>query len=106
MSMDMKETRPGPRHDPGAHAKVTRLRGEASACENFDPPRSRGIRAVPLRIILPNLVTLLALCVGLTAIRSAIEGQFETAVAAVIVAAILDGLPVRIVDHDIEAGEA
>src|SRR6202023_1701699 len=96
MSMDMKETRPVPRHDPGAHAKVTRLRGEASAFENFDPPRSRGIRAVPLRIILPNLVTLLALCVGLTAIRFAIEGQFETAVAAVIVAAILDGLDGRI----------
>src|ERR1700724_9959 len=96
MSMDMKETRPGPRHDPGAHAKVTRLRGEASAFENFDPPPSRGIRALRLRIILHILVALLALCVGLTAIRFAIEGQFETAVAAVIVAAILDGLDGRI----------
>src|ERR1700724_3288188 len=99
MSMDMKETRPGPRHDRGGHdrdAKVTRLRGEASAFENFDPPHGRGIRAVPLRIILPNLVTLLALCMGLTAIRFAIEGQFETAVVAVIVAAILDGLDGRI----------
>jgi len=92
----MKETRPGPRHD--RDAKVTRLRGEASAFENLDPPppHGRGIRAVPLRIILPNLVTLLALCMGLTAIRFAIEGQFETAVIAVIVAAILDGLDGRI----------
>jgi CDP-diacylglycerol--serine O-phosphatidyltransferase len=49
-----------------------------------------------LRIILPNLVTLLALCVGLTAIRFAVEGQFETAVVAVIVAAILDGLDGRL----------
>src|SRR6202047_1746852 len=99
--MSMKETPPGPRHDPGAQdhdAKVTWLRGEASEFENFDPPppRGRGIRAVPLRIILPNLVTLLALCMGLTAIRFAIEGQFETAVIAVIVAAILDGLDGRI----------
>ena len=97
----MKETPPGPRHGPGPqdrYAKVTRLRGEASEFENFDrpPPRGRGIRAVPLRIILPNLVTLLALCMGLTAIRFAIEGQFETAVVAVIVAAILDGLDGRI----------
>jgi CDP-diacylglycerol--serine O-phosphatidyltransferase len=101
MSTDMKETPPGARHDPGAQghdAKVTWLRGEASEFENFDPPppRRRGIRAVPMRVILPNLVTLLALCMGLTAIRFSIEGQFETAVAAVIVAAILDGLDGRL----------
>src|SRR3984893_17717282 len=97
----MKDTLPGPRHDPGARhhdAKVTRLRGEASEFENFhpSPPRRRGLRAEPLRGILPNLLTLLALCVGLTAIRFAIEGQCETAVVAVIVAAILDGLDGRI----------
>src|ERR1700730_2789714 len=101
MSMDMKETPPGPRHGPGAHdhdAKVTWLRGEASEFENFDPPppRRRGIRAVPFRVSLPNPGTLLALCMGLTGIRFAIEGQFETAVVAVIVAAILDGLDGRI----------
>jgi CDP-diacylglycerol--serine O-phosphatidyltransferase len=95
MSMDMNETPPGRRHDPGAQdhdAKVTQLRGAASEFESFDPPprRGRGLRAVPLRIILPNLVTLLALCMGLTAIRFSIEGQFET------VAAILDGLDGRI----------
>src|ERR1700720_752881 len=101
MSTGMKETPTGPRHDPGAQvhdAKVTRLRGEASEFENFDRPRprGRGIRAVPLRIILPNLATLLALCMGLTGIGFAIEGQFETAVVAVIAAAILDGLDGRI----------
>ncbi|MGH6835382.1 MAG: CDP-diacylglycerol--serine O-phosphatidyltransferase [Methylocella sp.] len=97
----MKETPLGPPCDTGGQnhaAKVTRLRGEASEFENFarPPPRGRGIRAVPLRVILPNLVTLLALCMGLTAIRFAIEGQFETAVVAVIAAAILDGLDGRI----------
>jgi CDP-diacylglycerol---serine O-phosphatidyltransferase len=58
--------------------------------------RQRRFRAVPIRIILPNLVTLLALCMGLTAIRFAIENQFETAVIAVIIAAVLDGLDGRI----------
>ena len=101
MSMETKETPPSPRDYPSAQdhdAKVTQLRGAASEFESFDPPqqRGRGLRAVPLRIILPNLVTLLALCMGLTAIRFSIEGQFETAVVAVIVAAILDGLDGRI----------
>jgi CDP-diacylglycerol---serine O-phosphatidyltransferase len=58
--------------------------------------RARGFRAVPLRIIAPNLVTLLALSIGLTSIRFAVEGQFEIAVLAVIVAAILDGLDGRL----------
>jgi CDP-diacylglycerol--serine O-phosphatidyltransferase len=66
-----------------------------------EPPRrglvrGRRFRAVPLRIMLPNLVTLLALSIGLTSIRFAVEGQFEVAVLAVIVAAILDGLDGRL----------
>ena len=60
------------------------------------PPRRRRFKAVPIRIILPNLVTLLALCMGLTAIRFAIEGRFQTAVYAIVAAAILDGLDGRI----------
>ena len=58
--------------------------------------RRRRFRAVPLRIILPNLVTLLALSLGLTGIRFAAEGQFQIAVLAIIAAAILDGLDGRI----------
>lgn len=53
-------------------------------------------RNIPLRIVLPNLVTLLALSMGLTAIRFAIEGRFETAVTAVMAAAVLDGLDGRL----------
>jgi len=60
------------------------------------PPRRPRFRPVPLRIIFPNLVTLLALCMGLTAIRFATEGRFQTAVLAIIAAAILDGLDGRI----------
>ena len=40
-------------------------------------PRPRGFRRVPMRLLLPNIVTLLALCLGLTAIRFAIEGSIE-----------------------------
>ncbi len=58
--------------------------------------RGRRIRPVPLRIILPNLVTLLALSMGLTGIRFAIDGQFQIAVLVVIIAAVLDGLDGRL----------
>lgn len=58
--------------------------------------RGRRIRPVPLRVILPNLVTLLALSMGLTGIRFAIEGQFQVAVLVVIIAAVLDGLDGRL----------
>lgn len=58
--------------------------------------RRMRFRNIPLRVVLPNIVTLLALCMGLTAIRYAIEGRFETAVTAVMMAAVLDGLDGRI----------
>ncbi len=58
--------------------------------------RLRRLRRIPLRFVLPNLVTLLALCLGLTAIRLATEGLFEQAVVAIVAAAILDGLDGRI----------
>ena len=58
--------------------------------------RWRRFRPVPFRVLLPNLITLLALCLGLTAIRMAIEGRYDYAVAAIVVAAILDGLDGRV----------
>ena len=59
-------------------------------------PRARRFRKVPLRLMLPNLVTLLALSLGLTAIRFAAEGQFDRAVYAIVAAAILDGVDGRL----------
>jgi CDP-diacylglycerol--serine O-phosphatidyltransferase len=53
-------------------------------------------RGIPLRAVVPNAVTALALCSGLTAIRFAIAGQWESAVFAIIVAAVLDGMDGRI----------
>jgi CDP-diacylglycerol---serine O-phosphatidyltransferase len=58
--------------------------------------RRRRFRNVPLRIVLPNLITLLALCLGLTAIRYATEGSFEKAVFAIVAAAVFDGLDGRL----------
>lgn len=46
--------------------------------------------------LLPNLITLAAMCAGLTGIRFAIGGQFQAAVALILVAAVLDGLDGRI----------
>jgi len=46
--------------------------------------------------MLPNLVTLLALCAGLTAIRMGVDGRFELAVGAIVFAAILDGVDGRV----------
>ncbi len=58
--------------------------------------RLRRFRRIPMRFVIPNLVTLLALCLGLTGIRFAAEGRFEYAVYAIVFAAILDGLDGRI----------
>jgi CDP-diacylglycerol---serine O-phosphatidyltransferase len=57
-------------------------------------PRER--RGIPLRAVVPNAVTALALCSGLTAIRFAIAGQWESAVYAILIAAVLDGMDGRI----------
>lgn len=63
------------------------------------PPHGRGgprIREIPLRMVLPNLVTVLSICVGLSGIRFAFEGRFETAVTMVLFAAFLDGIDGRL----------
>jgi CDP-diacylglycerol--serine O-phosphatidyltransferase len=58
--------------------------------------KRRRFRPVPVRTLVPNLITLLALCAGLTAIRLAIEGKLEWSLAAIVFAAILDGLDGRV----------
>jgi CDP-diacylglycerol--serine O-phosphatidyltransferase len=60
------------------------------------PPRRRRFKAIPVRTLLPNLITLLALCAGLTAIRLAVENKLELALAAIVFAALLDGIDGRI----------
>ena len=48
------------------------------------------------RVILPNMLTLIGVCIGLTSIRFALDGRFEFAIVAIILAAVIDGLDGRI----------
>ncbi len=65
--------------------------------ENSNPlPPNKRFKQVPVRYLLPNLITLLALCSGVTAIRLAIEGRFELAVGAVIISIVLDAVDGRL----------
>jgi CDP-diacylglycerol--serine O-phosphatidyltransferase len=58
-------------------------------------PRRR-FRPIPVRMLVPNFITLLAICAGLTAIRLSTEGRMELAVAAIVFAAVLDGIDGRV----------
>src|ERR1700733_2584507 len=58
------------------------------------PPRQ--FRRIPVRTLAPNLVTLLALCAGLTGIRMAFENRYALALAAIVFAAVLDGIDGRL----------
>ena len=60
------------------------------------PHRRRRFKAIPVRVLLPNLITLLALCAGLTAIRVVIEHNIQLALAAIVFAALLDGIDGRV----------
>jgi CDP-diacylglycerol--serine O-phosphatidyltransferase len=58
--------------------------------------RRRRFRPIPVRMLVPNFITLLAICAGLTAIRLSTEGRMELAVTAIVFAAVLDGLDGRV----------
>jgi CDP-diacylglycerol---serine O-phosphatidyltransferase len=70
----------------------------------FDPRRNetrnelwrRRFRPIPVRMLVPNVITLLALCAGLTAIRLAVEERLDLALAAIVFAAALDGVDGRV----------
>jgi CDP-diacylglycerol---serine O-phosphatidyltransferase len=73
---------------------------EQSMQTPFDPRypelRRRRFRPIPVRMLVPNVITLLAICAGLTAIRLSTEGRMELAVAAIVFAAVLDGIDGRV----------
>jgi CDP-diacylglycerol--serine O-phosphatidyltransferase len=56
----------------------------------------RRFRRIPVRTLAPNVVTLLALCAGLTAIRMAFEDRYALALGAIVFAAFLDGIDGRL----------
>lgn len=76
-------------------AKRSNLKADGVA-PAVNKPEARSFRAVPIRYLLPNLLTLMALCSGVTAIRFAVEGRFELAVAGVILAIFLDAVDGRL----------
>lgn len=53
-------------------------------------------RGIPLRAVVPNAVTAMALCSGLSGIRFAIAGKWDVAIAMIMIAAVLDGMDGRI----------
>ncbi|NWJ22719.1 CDP-diacylglycerol--serine O-phosphatidyltransferase [Rhizobium sp. RM] len=61
-----------------------------------DSGRGPRLREIPLRLVVPNLITVLAICAGLSGVRLAFEGRFELAVGMVLLAAFLDGIDGRI----------
>jgi CDP-diacylglycerol---serine O-phosphatidyltransferase len=63
---------------------------------NYPELRRRRFRPIPVRMLVPNFITLLAICAGLTAIRLSTEGRMELAVAAIVFAAVLDGIDGRV----------
>ena len=48
------------------------------------------------RMILPNMLTLIGVCIGISTIKFAMDGNFTFAVLFLVVAAILDGLDGRV----------
>ncbi len=59
-------------------------------------PRQRRLRGHSINRLIPNILTLLALCAGVTAMRFGLQGAWEKAVIAILVAGVLDGLDGRI----------
>ena len=48
------------------------------------------------RMILPNMLTLIGVCIGLSSIKFALDKKFELAIIAIVFAALIDGLDGRI----------
>jgi CDP-diacylglycerol--serine O-phosphatidyltransferase len=62
-----------------------------------DPPEvGRASRVLTVRAVIPNAITAAALCSGLTGIRFAINGEWDKALFAIILAGMLDGIDGRI----------
>ncbi|MHC5306793.1 CDP-diacylglycerol--serine O-phosphatidyltransferase [Bartonella sp. LJL80] len=69
---------------------------------SFDPEGHRPDEAhrrrspIPMRYVIPNVITILAICAGVSGIRLAFEHRYESAILMVLLAAILDGVDGRV----------
>ncbi|MDE2318147.1 MAG: phosphatidylcholine/phosphatidylserine synthase [Rhodospirillales bacterium] len=59
-------------------------------------PRRQRFSGLSFNRMLPNLMTLLGLCIGLSSIRLGMDGRFGTAVLAIAVSGVIDGLDGRL----------
>jgi CDP-diacylglycerol--serine O-phosphatidyltransferase len=80
----------GPRFIPTETSKIGRLR------RRFRPSNRPRFKGQSFNRMVPNLLTMLGLCAGLTGMRFALENQFGRAAVAIVVAACIDGLDGRI----------
>ena len=87
-----------PRHEPPRHdwhngagrvSPINRLR-------RLRPRARPRFKGQSFNRIVPNLLTLLGLCAGLTSMRFAFEGRFGSAAVAIVVAGAIDGLDGRL----------
>jgi CDP-diacylglycerol--serine O-phosphatidyltransferase len=89
-----------PLPDPGRNGTQDRI-PDAAAWESAGLRRRR-LRRRPrfkgpsFNRMIPNLMTMLGLCAGLTGMRFALDGRFAAAAAALLVAACIDGLDGRL----------
>jgi CDP-diacylglycerol--serine O-phosphatidyltransferase len=74
---------------PGGVSPNTRLR-------RLRPRARPRFKGQSFNRIIPNLMTLLGLCAGLTSMRFALEGRFGSAAVAIVVAGAIDGLDGRL----------
>lgn len=82
--------------DPLAGARVTageRMRQLQRRLRPRTRPRFSGLS---FNRMIPNILTMIGLCAGLTAMRFALEGRFAAAAGSIVVAACIDGLDGRI----------
>jgi CDP-diacylglycerol--serine O-phosphatidyltransferase len=62
----------------------------------IEPRSLRRVGGIPLRAFVPNAITALALCFGLSGVRFALGGEWDLALASIIFAGVLDGVDGRI----------
>jgi CDP-diacylglycerol--serine O-phosphatidyltransferase len=64
--------------------------------EGIEPRSQRRVGGIPLRAFVPNAITALALCFGLSGVRFALGGEWDLAIGSIIFAGVLDGVDGRI----------
>lgn len=72
------------------------VRKKIKVFKTSSKPLSKSFQALSFARLLPNIATVMALCIGLTSVRFALQDRFEEAVIAILVAAVLDAMDGRL----------